>query len=84
MCCRERIDEFFTRTNDGRGNEFCSTRNSGWEWKIPNGKTRVATSGKKRKRCCIAQSGLENECTTAMCSPVLHYHVEFIFKLSKI
>lgn len=73
MCCRERMDEFFKRTNDGRGNWFCSTRNTDQEWKIPNGKTRVATSGKTRKRCCSSQSGLENEYRTAMCSSVLHY-----------
>lgn len=52
MCCRERIDEFFIRINDGRGNEFCLIWNLSWEWKILNGKIRVVMLGKKRKRCC--------------------------------
>lgn len=52
MCCRERIDEFFIRINDGRGNEFCLIRNLGWEWKILNRKIRVVMLGKMRKRCC--------------------------------
>lgn len=53
MCCRERMDEFFKRINDGRGNGFGLIRNLGWVWKILKGEMRIVMFGKMITRCCI-------------------------------
>lgn len=70
MCCRERMDEFFKRTNDGRGNGFGSTRNPGRAWKISKGETRIATFGKTTTRCCTPQPKLQRGSWRTICSKV--------------